>query len=356
MYALIAFNRRAVSHVSIALAAATLLGACDSDRSLAPAPTVTVPEAEQPVINASLAGSIEWAAYLSTNGQKLLSTGSTYRVTGYRSSIDVTDNGPNDANPMLGRYKAAGLTPGAYQVCQTSVPSGSVLATPACHQLTVAAGKTTTDEFVYKPAPIITFDMKDLTGTRIGGGTVVLKDSLGNVVSTAKDNYWPDLDGIAGAFKLIVPGTGKFSMCPSAPPIGYSFWAQGLNLCKTFSFNGGTVAQIGTVEVFPLPSVYWQVTDGTFGPNGYTLIGTGAYTVKIPNGSFAITVVDNNTNDMHPGVGKVFVKLPKIATYEICEVRPPTGYKAAQPACRLVSVVATDVEPKWGGWFTNPKL
>jgi len=356
MYALTASNRRALSRASFALAAASLLGACDSDRPVAPAPTVSVPETPQPFIGATLAGSVEWAAYQLQSGQKVLATGSTYRVTGYRASIDVTDNGPSDANPTLGRYKVIGLTPGPYQVCQTAVPAGFALSNPACHQLTIAAGKTASDEFVYMPTPIIMFDMKDPTGTRIGGGTVVVKDSVGNVVMTAKDNQSPDADAIAGAFKLSLPGAGKFSMCPSVPPTGYSFWAQGLNLCKPFNFNLGTVAQIGMVEVVPIPSVYWQVTDGTFGPNGYTLIGTGAYTVKIPNGSFAITVVDNNANDMHPGVGKVFVKLPKIATYEICEVRPPNGYKAAQPACRLVSLAGTDVEPKWGGWFTNPKL
>ena len=345
---LLSFNRRALRRGSVA--AVALVAACDTDRPLAPtaASVSDIPTAAQPAVIPTGLGALAWTVVrqYTPGTAKILIGGAKFQVLGARINMLVTDNGANDSDGALGKFRLSGLQPGTFQLCQLTAPTGYVLPSPACHQLTVNANATTSDEFVNKSLPMVMLDMRDPRNILVGGGTVTFTDSVGAVIMTVTDNSAPDTNATAGIINAQLPRAGTFTMCPTTPPTGYSFWGI---MCHTLEFKAGGGYGIGTTFVAPNPSVFFEIQDSATG----NLILGGLYTVSIPNEPFSVTVADNGPYDLHAAVGKVLVKLPKAANYKVCEAQPPIGYKADQQPCRSAYVALG--EPVWGGRFSNIK-
>ena len=110
-------------------------------------------------------------------------------------------------------------------MCEIVAPNGFVLASPSCHQLTVYANTTTTDEFANKALPRVLVDMRNLQSTQsalVGGGVLSIKAGAANgtPIMSIIDNDYNDTNKTAGMFSVMIPGEGYYSVCVASPPPG----------------------------------------------------------------------------------------------------------------------------------------
>jgi len=138
-------SRRAISYSALALAAATMLVACDSDQPLAPA--ASAPTAPSLAIggrtNTLTILIVDETGALVTTGVAQFLVQNTTTGNGFFT----LDNNYNDADPMFGKILITGLVAGNYKVCQNNqAPSGYTLPSTPCKTAVVGGivpGKVT---------------------------------------------------------------------------------------------------------------------------------------------------------------------------------------------------------------------
>lgn len=197
--------------------------------------------------------------------------------------------------------------------------------------------------------PLVVTGYVDFTSKYIGGGSFTVKDSVGAQIMVVVDDGQLDLDKTPGKFKLMLPKPGKYDVCENLPPAGYVFMTQ--PICTGVVAQNWVVTQINPFVVAPVPGATWVVTSGAMVGDQYVLIPGAAFKVSIPRQFIFIDVVDNGQNDLDPWPGRIYVKLPKAAVYNLCETQPPSGYWNANPPCRTLDVSANAVTN--GGVFIN---
>ena len=335
---------------TLALCGVGFLAACDTDQPVAPK-VPAMPADASPSVRTTTTGSLAWQV---VDINAALIGGAQFKVVGpMRSTWIVADNGPADSDPAAGKFKVAGLNPGRYTVCETAAPAKYVLPATPCSSVDVAQGVTSTlKDFVNLHLPVYSTEYADIRNNLVGGGSVMIKDSLGAVIMSITDNDATDENPTAGKFQVTLPAPGKYSQCVLMPPPNYVFPPNQIFFCQSFTayVNGGN--HIGPWTVSPLGSVYWSVIDGFYPPNntpGY--VGPSTFKITKSDLTFTADVVDQGANDLDGMVGRVYAKLPGPGTYTICETVAVPNHYLANPACRTVDVVLG--VPKWADFFIN---
>jgi len=140
-------SRRAISHSALALAAATMLVACDNVQPVAPTPAASAPTAPSLAIgrstNTLTIFVVDETGDLVTTGVAQFLVQNTTTGNGFFT----LDNNYNDANPMFGKLLITGLVAGNYKVCQNNqAPIGYTLPSTPCQTVIVGGivpGKVT---------------------------------------------------------------------------------------------------------------------------------------------------------------------------------------------------------------------
>src|SRR6185503_11645899 len=83
-------------------------------------------------------GSIAWEKRTDATGA--LQAGATFEVTNGTTTINVVDNGANDADATGGVIKVNNLGPGVWTVTETAAPSGYALDDDATRLVTITTG------------------------------------------------------------------------------------------------------------------------------------------------------------------------------------------------------------------------
>ena len=341
------FGRATTRAGSLALATVCFVAACDTDHPVAPKPVAqpTTPSSQLgPTIN--LNGSLTWKV-TDLNAKPL--SGTQFTVVGpLKATWIVSDNGAADADKTTGQFKLGGLKPGSYQVCQTGIGGYYALPAVPCQNADVAFGANTdVGTFVDRALPRILSGYIDWAGNVLGGGVVSIKDSLGATVNIVTDDLGPDQNKTPGKFDIVLPGTGKYSVCEHTPPPGYGFPPSQVVFCIPVNMIYDLVMNVPAFSVVPPASVIWAAIDGFFGPNNTQpdYVGPSTFKVTSADGSFTMDVVDDGQNDLKQQfLGLFYVKLPAPGTYTICQVTLVANHWLANPACQTVTVVQNVVK------------
>lgn len=245
---LLSFDRRALRRAAVAVASVALLAACNTDTPLEPT-AARMPTSVQPAVMPNGLGSL-WVSTVTTEAnKKILIGGAKFSILGPRTSKTVTDNDQSDTDPTWGKIKLVGLLPGTWNVCEIVTPVGYVLSTQSCHQLTVYANGTTTDEFTHLILPHMQFQVRNALNQAIGGATFTIKDGTNTAIIVVKDNDAKDIATALGNFTVRLPAAGSYWVCPTTPPAGYAF---GSTACKYGFYQNGYYTNAGAFQVVPL--------------------------------------------------------------------------------------------------------
>jgi len=245
---LLSFDRRALRRASFAVASVAMLAACNAETPLEPT-AVSIPTSVQPAVMPNGLGSL-WLSTVTTEAnQKKLIGGAKFSILGPRTSKTVTDNDQSDTDPTWGKIKLVGLLPGTWNVCEIVAPVGYVLSTQSCHQLTVYANGTTSDEFTHLILPHTQFNVRNALNQLVGGATFTIRDGNYTAIITVKDNDAKDIAVAAGGFTVRLPAAGSYWVCPTTPPTGYAFVNT---TCKYGFYQNGYYTSAGTFQVVPL--------------------------------------------------------------------------------------------------------
>ena len=174
-----------------------------------------------------------------------------------------------------------------------------------CRTTSLAAGETEgLEAFVNLRLPYVQAGYVDRLGKYVGGGIMIVKDSVGTPITLVAANGPLDVSKVSG-----------------------------------FLFAGNFTLN-------PKPSAVWGVQD----PFG-ALVGPSSFTVSVPREFISIPVVDNGINDLDPRVGVFLVKLPKAPVYTLCQTQAPLNRYLANSPCRTLDV--TSGGSAHGGWFVD---
>src|SRR5215213_9946888 len=334
------------------LAALAALGACSDDRPVEPpAPaSATTPSTLRFISTEALIWKV-----VDLNTKALL-PGAVFEVVGgpFKTKWTVADNSPQDAEPIVGKFRLASLAAGTYTVCQIGAPWGWANASCAVATVTVN-GTNDAGAFEDPLLPRLWTEYVDYGKNLVGGGSISLTDSLGFTTWTIVDNGIYDTDKTDGKFKVILPLAGTYKLCEVTPPPGYVFPGAQTPPCTTVSLpNNNMALHTGPFTVNPPYSATWAVIDGFHDPfNKPGWIGPSSFVVTKPDGSLVLKAVDNVANDTHLMMGIYHVKLPAAGSYIVCQVDPVPGHWLPTPKCHTVNVTLGIVG--WGDYFINPE-
>jgi len=320
---------------SAAVLCSALVAACDTDRTVAP----NTPSAPAEVPTAASAAVIP-----SYTGSLVIKTVSVYnhpigpakfKILGPNLVVSyITDNDGNDADATLGKIWLKSVAVGNYNICEIVAPPTFALPDWACHPSSVMSGSTTgVEAFVHNYLPSVAAGYLDHLGALIGGGALTVKDSTGTPVMLIADNGALDVSKKDGVFAFFLPSAGKFSVCGLTTPPGYALSPE-ITPCHPVNAKYNIGNNVPAFRVNPAPSAMWSVKDA-FG----VLVGPSSFSVSIP-GVFLFNVVDNNTNDLDPTLGRVLAKFPAPGPYTLCQTQAPPNRWVAQPPCRTVNILA----------------
>jgi len=356
MHATLISSGRSARRLSIiSLAGVGLLAACDTDDTVAP----KRPEVPATAQGALLPFKLGTLVVRVVDQFQIVITTSSAQFTGAKDGQTGTpwallDNAQGDSDPTVGTIKL-GMTPGTYEICETTSPTDYALPKPKCQNVTIVAGTTTNLMFINPTIARMRWSVVDFVPNLVGGMKFSLRDSTQAVIATFFDNAAPDIDPTPGKVEVKLPVEGVYSMCELQLPVGYVYPAgQGVFCSAGEQAQHGQIFTYAPWVVYPVSSAYWQVTDGTMDANFfYNLIGPSTFKVSAANGGATLNVIDNGQNDIDPALGKLAVKLPTTGYYSICEIVPPLNHWNAKPSCKRVNV-QTGV-PAWAEWFINPE-
>jgi len=221
------------NRASLALFAAAMLAACDTDRPFSPAPKSTaLPSSPSSALYPGGRGNLFLTA-VHPDMTTIPTLGSSFNViqpTG--DTIKVVDNGQYDSDPSAGVIKLSQFLAGKYTSCPLTAPTGFDLAQDICVTTTVAAGSGASLGFISFPKPSLWWTVARPTGELIGGGVYSVVGLHGLVKFTVADNGANDLDSRPGFVNAKITLTGTYSVCEVTPP-PTSFPA----MTKCFSVN-----------------------------------------------------------------------------------------------------------------------
>lgn len=327
----VATTRRA----SVAVLCAVLVAACDTDRTVSPNTSSTPTQVPTTASAALTASGLGEFVIKSVDVQKNLIGGAKFKINGPNLIGYVTDNDANDADPTFGKIYLQNLPVGSYNICEVVAPAGYALPDWDCHPSSLNSGETVgVEAFVSEHLPYIQAGYVDRIGKYVGGGIMVVKDSIGTPIILVADNGPLDVSKVDGFFSVLLPSAGKFSICAATPPAGYAVSPR-VNPCLDVTAENGNSYHIESITLYPAPSAVWDVRDPFAAP-----IGPSSFTISIPRQFVAINVVDNGLNDLDARVGFFLVKLPKAAVYTLCQTQAPANRYLANPRCRTVDVTS----------------
>jgi hypothetical protein len=311
---------RSAWRFAVVLVGVTLLAACEADRPLAPRGDA-VPQSPQLAKGTKSGGTII-ITVVDLNGATIARTGSTFAGTKSQyAKFGVDDNGWGDEDPALGVIQMSGLQNGQYDVCQLYVPSGYLFPTPACQNVGIGGGGPAKVTFVDAGVPRARWSARDgLSADSIFGALFTIDEGAGPVFIV--DNQALDLDKRPGMFEVKLAANGaSVKVCPSLPPVG-RVYGKTSKACVTKTSNQTT--DFGVWYVYPEYSIYWWATVN--GAEGYG----GTYTVTAVGGGFSMTITNNDASDMWNN-SWLYVAVPGIGFYEVCQTVAPTGATLAVP-------------------------
>lgn len=328
---------------SLALFGAVALAACDTDRSVGPNTTTTVPT------EASLAkgpkGGTLVIVVMDQDKKAPVNLGAQFTVAKAGSpTYFAVDNSPTDNDATVGVIRMTGFT-GNLTICQTVAPTDHVVATPACQTAAIAVGATATVEFVNLTLPRIAWETQDIiTYYNVGGATYSGDDGSGSFAIV--DNSPIDLDPTPGKIEVMTKGA-NFTVCPKTAPADQVFYQN--PPCKSAATPPGQTTKLAPFYVAFEASAYWW--GGVSGNPG----GIGAeYVVTAANGGFSVTVVNNGMNDLSDPAFMVYVKLGAPGWYTVCQTKAPAGGQLADPACQRILVELG--HPAYAGFFDSKPI
>jgi len=336
----------ATRRASVAVLCTVLVAACDSDTTLSPKTSSTPASSAETAAAALTSSNLGGFVIKAVDVQQNLIGGAKFQINGPNLVGYVTDNGATDMDPTFGKIYLPDLPLGNYKVCEVVAPAGYALPTWPCRTTSLAAGETEgLEAFVSLRLPYVQAGYVDRLGKYVGGGIMIVKDSVGTPITLVADNGPLDVSKVSGFFAVMLPSAGKFVICAATPPAGYAL-PPGAAQCLGVIAKNGSIHFAGNFTLNPTPSAVWGVQD----PFG-ALIGPSSFTVSIPREFISIPVVDNGINDLDPKVGFFLVKLPKAAVYTLCQTQAPPDRYLANPPCRTLDV--TSGGSVHGGWFVN---
>jgi len=246
---LLCFDRRAVRLAPLAVVGAALLAACSTDTPLEPTAS-RMPTTVQPAIAASASATLMWSTVTIEANKKKLVGGAKFSVTGYRMAWSVTDNGVGDADPVLGKFKLLGLSPGTYKVCETVAPTGYAMSSTPCLQFTVEANGIGGDEFMHLALPHFLIQIVDAQNKLVGGASLTVRNSANVAIMVVVDNDANDIQKTAGFFSVRLPASGSYWVCPNTPPPGYAFTPN--QTCRFSQYSYGIFNTLAPFKVVKL--------------------------------------------------------------------------------------------------------
>ncbi len=300
-------------------------------------------------------GSIIWEKRDASNGNTLQG-GATFSVSG-PTSLSVTDNGANDADPTPGIIKVANVALGSYTITETVAPTGYALdpsprfATVSAATLDVAIGAMGADDSddFHDSLGSIQWEKRDASNGNIlqGGATFSVS---GPTSLSVIDNGANDADPAAGVIKVNNVLLGSYTITETVAPSGYSL--DGSPRSVTVS-DANLNASIGTMGANDsddfhdsLGSIQWEKRDAS---NGNILQGGATFSVSGPT---SLSVVDNGANDADPTAGEIKVINLALGSYTITETVAPSGY-SLDSAPRSVTVSNANLNATLGTMGAN---
>lgn len=334
-----------------------LLAACDNDEPVAPK-AAQVPTSAQPALYPIRTGGLRMTA-VDDAGTLVSGDGTVFKVTDSQNNTVIVQDQlfPKDADPKKGVVVVMGLAAGVYNVCQSGWAEGYLLGTQPCVTANVAPGVVKdAGTFVNPRQPKVSISATAVgTGKLLGGGTFIIKDSLGMGINVVGDNGGPDYDKADGKFLVYLPNQGKYRVCVHTFPAGGMVPVAQLPYCSAdFQVVYGQTFTVPPFVFNPQWSGTWGVTNGYQDANGYWPIGPSSFKVYNPVIHAWWDIVDNGWNDHDPTLGKIHMSFPNGGAFSVCEVTPPPNHWNAQPNCKTLNIVTAGL-PASAGWFINPE-
>ena len=234
-------SQRATAAASaIALAAMTVLAACDSDRAVSPNPSAKVPTSAEAAWTPTPATYIG-SGYIDMNHNPVGGGVMLLRDSAGTPLSLVADGGPGDYDNRLGEISFKVPKPGTFQVCFASAPTGFALPynTVPCIGSTVKAGwDLHIDEFTLVPAPSVVIRvLDDANGLSIGPSTFTISSPRMPNPIVVVDNGMNDLyPANIGSMLVKVPAAGTYNICQTVAPFNYYLAKQA---CRTVDVTSG---------------------------------------------------------------------------------------------------------------------
>ena len=336
---------------ALAVVGAVVVTACETDKPLAP-------RAAEPT-SASLAlapskdkGSLS-IKMLDQNGQLVKAPGARFTVTAKGGlTFNAIDNGVQDADPVVGAVRIAGLTPATYLVCEIIPPPGYVQPTE-CASATVGGIIASQVTFLNLTIARVSWTVKDFVGNLVGGMQFTGSDTVGKT-DTITDNLPPDLDPKPGRVEVLAR-PGNYVVCETKLPAGYVYLPGQTNFCLGGAAEHGKVTNIVDFTIYPEVSAFWYIIGDGQDSLGIPLgVGPSQFEVRNAGSTVVKMIPDNGVEDFDLRVGRMAVKLPAAGDWSICQKAAAPNRKIATPPCVRVTVNYGD--PKMVGWFYNPEI
>lgn len=247
MISILSSDSRAIVRSSLALITVAALAACDNDSPLEPTVPSIPTTVQSAVIPNGLGNIVLNTVTIEANVKKVVG-GAKFSYVGPRTSGTVSDNDQKDGDPTWGRIRLSGLLPGTFTLCEIVAPVGYAMSAPACHQITVVANGTTTDEFNHLILPHTQFQVRNAANQAVGGATFTIKTNTTTII-VVTDNDAKDLNKTGGFFTVRLPGAGSFWVCPATAPAGYVFANP---TCRYSFYQNGYFTNIGAFQLVAL--------------------------------------------------------------------------------------------------------
>jgi len=252
------FARRAGWLAVTVVLGTAFLAACDEDRAAEPvAPAAPAMPPNRSLYLAVSTGGLGWNVI--DSAKKYLLPGAKFQVTGgpYQLKRTFADNEYPDTDLAVGRFALARLATGSYEVCEIVAPAGYQLPNPRCKAANVLQNTIVNlDPFANPTLPFVSMWYKpSVDKAFVGGGSVSIKDTLGNTLKTVVDDGPLDVNKAPGQFKIAVSPAGWYVLCELAPPPGWVFpslpWPP--PICVSFLQKGSGTVNLGPFPVEPVP-------------------------------------------------------------------------------------------------------